>query len=97
MDLPPFLAKVVDWLRAGYPDGLPEHDYIPLLALLARRLSDGEVNVVTMELIRAGVVTSESALRGAITAVTSQPAREEDIQRISDRLVAAGWPVESTR
>lgn len=96
MDLPPFLAKVVDWLRAGYPDGLPEHDYIPLLALLARRLSDGEVNVVTMELIRAGVVTSESALSAAITSVTSQPAREEDIQRISDRLVAAGWPVETT-
>ena len=34
MALPSFLAKIVSWLRAGYPDGVPEHDYVPLIALL---------------------------------------------------------------
>ena len=34
MALPPFLDKVVGWLRAGYPTGVPEHDYIPLFAIL---------------------------------------------------------------
>jgi hypothetical protein len=95
VNLPPYLAKIVDWLRAGYPEGLPEHDYVALLAVLARRLSDEEVNVVTMQLIREGIVTSESALREAITQVTHQPARDEDIQRVTDRLTAAGWPVET--
>jgi hypothetical protein len=39
LSLPPFLSAVVDWLRAGYPQGIPERDYVPLLALLARRLT----------------------------------------------------------
>jgi hypothetical protein len=34
------LNRVVAWLRRGYPSGVPEHDYIALLALLRRRLTD---------------------------------------------------------
>ena len=34
MALPDFLTKIVGWLRAGYPEGVPEHDYLPLFALL---------------------------------------------------------------
>jgi hypothetical protein len=40
MTLPSLLAKVVSWLRAGYPDGVPEHDYVPLIALLGSQLTD---------------------------------------------------------
>lgn len=42
MALPPFLTSIVGWLRAGYPNGVPEQDYIPLFALLTRRLSETE-------------------------------------------------------
>ena len=28
------LARIVSWLREGYPGGVPEHDYMPLIALL---------------------------------------------------------------
>jgi len=35
MALPPFLTSVIQWLRAGYPEGVPDVDYIPLFALLA--------------------------------------------------------------
>ena len=34
-----FLSGIVSWLRSGYPNGVPENDYLPILALLARRLS----------------------------------------------------------
>jgi hypothetical protein len=29
--VPDFVARVVGWLRAGYPEGVPDVDYIPLL------------------------------------------------------------------
>jgi hypothetical protein len=37
------LSAIVDFLRVGYPEGVPQQDYIPLLALLRRQLSDEEV------------------------------------------------------
>ena len=42
MALPPVLNKIVDWLRAGYPDGVPNVDYIPLFALLGSQLTETE-------------------------------------------------------
>jgi Protein of unknown function (DUF3349) len=91
VELPPLLASIIGWLRAGYPEGLPERDYIPLLALLARRLSDEEVSAIAVELVRQGDVASEAALHEAITAVTHQAPLESDIARVSDRLASGGW------
>jgi hypothetical protein len=92
MELPAFVSSVVDWLRKGYPDGLPEHDYVPLFALLRRRLSEDEVEAVTAELLRNGDVRSASAMNEAISEVTHQDALESDIDRVSDRLESVGWP-----
>lgn len=92
MELPAFVTSVVGWLRAGYPEGLPERDYIPLLALLARRLSDEEVMAVVDELLRDGDIGSPTAMRDAIAAVTHQPALDADVSRVADRLTAVGWP-----
>ena len=36
-----FLAKIVAWISAGYPEGVPGPDRVPLLALLRRRLGAG--------------------------------------------------------
>jgi hypothetical protein len=33
------LAKIVGFLRAGHPEGVPDGDYIPLVARLRRRLA----------------------------------------------------------
>ena len=49
------LARIVSWLREGYPGGVPEHDYLPLLALLERRLTRSEVKRVARALRRADV------------------------------------------
>ncbi|MCL2395536.1 MAG: DUF3349 domain-containing protein [Acidimicrobiaceae bacterium] len=96
MPLPEFLRKIVSWLRAGYPHGVPEVDYIPLFALLARRLSLEEVDQVTSAMIAESLIhdtVSEDTIRRAITAVTEEPALESDVQRIEEHLAAVGWVV----
>ena len=50
MPLPPFLASVINWVRAGYPEGVPDVDYIPLFALLGSQLSEADVHAVAQEL-----------------------------------------------
>ena len=45
-----FLAKIVAWITAGYPEGVPGPDRVPLFALLRRRLTDDEVKTVAKEL-----------------------------------------------
>ena len=40
MALPPVPAKIVNWLRAGYPEGVPGTDYIPLFAVLRHQLTE---------------------------------------------------------
>ena len=50
MALPRLPHKIVDWLRAGYPEGVPEHDYIPLFALLGSQLTNDEVTLIADEL-----------------------------------------------
>jgi hypothetical protein len=94
VSLPPFLSSVVNWLRAGYPNGVPESDYVPLLAILARRLSNDEVQQVAHELVESGTLPADNVDIGVeITRVTDEMPREEDIQRVRGRLVSAGWPV----
>lgn len=33
MSLAPSLTSILAWLRAGYPEGVPAQDYVPLFAL----------------------------------------------------------------
>jgi uncharacterized protein (DUF2267 family) len=88
-------ARVVDWLREGYPAGMPTQDFIPLIALLRRRLSDAEVTRVGRDLVRQGVLPADRADVGdAIAKVTSELPSEEDIGRVREYLSAHGWPVD---
>jgi hypothetical protein len=93
--LPPLVSNIVAFLRAGYPEGVPEHDYLPLFALLTRRLSDDEVIAVADELEADGDQGSAGAIRTAIHQVTRQTPLDKDVARVSARLAAAGWPLAS--
>src|ERR1700735_4729034 len=93
MPLPPLLQKIVDFLRAGYPEGVPEHDYIPLFALLARQLSDEEVRQVAEGLEATGDTLSASRMRAAIRDITHERPLDTDIARVSSKLAAGGWPL----
>lgn len=63
MVLPSFLKSVIGWLRAGYPEGVPDVDYIPLLALLGSQLSDADVHAVADELASSTDPDSAQAVR----------------------------------
>ncbi|WIM85794.1 DUF3349 domain-containing protein [Candidatus Mycobacterium wuenschmannii] len=94
MPLSRLLARIVAYLRAGYPDGVPSNDYVPLLALLRRRLSDDEVLEVATELMATAPTPIEGAdVRVAITKLIDDLPSSEDTERVERRLVAAGWPV----
>ncbi|MGC2654485.1 MAG: DUF3349 domain-containing protein [Mycobacterium sp.] len=88
-----FLSSIVNWLRAGYPEGVPPTDYFPLLALLCRRLSDDEIKIVTRELLnRNGFDDIDIGV--AITQLTDDLPAPEDVERVRHRLAAKGWPLD---
>jgi hypothetical protein len=96
--MPAFLTSIVGWLRAGYPDGIPAADYIPLVALLSRRLGPDEVQAVAAELGREGQLPIDDTDIGTvITKVTDELPREEDVERVRARLALGGWPLADPR
>ncbi|QIS16178.1 DUF3349 domain-containing protein [Nocardia arthritidis] len=92
--MPPFLNAIIDWLRAGYPEGVPESDYVPLLALLRRRLSDDEVRQIAEELWSTGEhPIDKTDIQVLITKVTNEMPSEPDVARVRARLEARAWPL----
>src|SRR3954453_12056213 len=91
--LPTGLQSVVDFLRAGYTEGGPEHDYQPLFALLPRRLTPEEIALVAAELNPNGDEATSQAIRSAIETVTPVEAHDQDIARVRAHLAAGGWPL----
>ncbi|WP_081830386.1 DUF3349 domain-containing protein [Rhodococcus sp. UNC363MFTsu5.1] len=94
MALPPFLTSILGWLRAGYPNGVPEQDYVPLIALLRRRLSDEEVHAVTDALVEQFPPPIDKIdIQVLITKVTDEMPIESDVERVRAHLAAGGWPL----
>ena len=91
-----FLNAIVSWLRAGYPEGVPPHDYLPVLALLSRRLTSDEVQAVASELRQRGDV-DQVDIGVAITQITDELPSSDDIERVRKRLAAKGWPLDDPR
>jgi mono/diheme cytochrome c family protein len=92
MALPPVLQSIVDFLRKGYPQGVPEQDYMPLFALLRRRLSDDEVTAIADDLAsQAPDEQRSTAIHEAIHKLLNDVPSETDVDRVRDRLEAAGW------
>lgn len=89
-----WLERVVAWLRAGYPNGVPEQDYVPLLALLRRRLSDQEIVDLGRVLVQDGLIPAERVDVGVgITKVIDDLPSEDELRRVRTRLHEEGWPV----
>lgn len=96
-----FLARIVAWIAAGYPEGVPGPDRVPLLALLRRRLTDDDVLTVVAELgARAefrehGTADIDPVDIGVlITQITDELPSPEDVERVRTRLAAQGWPLD---
>lgn len=93
------LASILRWLRAGYPEGVPGPDRVPLLALLrATSLTDDQVKEVVRNFTdghaepRAGDTITGDEIAEFISGVTHHDATTSDIERVAARLAAAGWP-----
>ncbi|KZS84232.1 DUF3349 domain-containing protein [Mycobacterium persicum] len=86
-----FLTSIVSWLRAGYPEGVPPTDSFAVLALLARRLTNDEVQAVASELIRRGEF-DQIDIGVVITQFTDDLPSPDDVDRVRARLAAHGWP-----
>ena len=91
-----FLTSVVNWLRAGYPEGIPPTDYFPVLALLTRRLSNDEVKEVARELMTRGDFDHVD-IGVLITQMTDELPSPADVERVRERLAAKGWPLDDAR
>jgi len=91
-----FLAKIVAWITAGYPEGVPGPDRVPLLALLRRRLTDDEVKAVAEALIDRSEF-DQVDIGVLITEIIDELPTPEDIERVRNRLAAKGWPLDDPR
>jgi hypothetical protein len=91
-----FLAKIVAWITAGYPEGVPGPDRVPLLSLLKRRLTDDEVKAVATALIGRGEFDNID-IGVLITEITDVLPAPVDVERVRERLAAKGWPLDDPR
>ncbi|QRY61750.1 DUF3349 domain-containing protein [Gordonia sp. PDNC005] len=93
---PTLFENVVNWIRAGYPDGVPAADYPPLLALLTPVLTESEITDIVLKLALEHGTESPATperIKDAIHAVTEQAPSAEELRQVSARLAAAGWPL----
>ncbi|XVU22359.1 DUF3349 domain-containing protein [Actinoplanes sp. CA-054009] len=93
-----FLTRAIGWLRAGYPTGVPRQDYVALLGLLRRTLTEDEVRKIAADLAAqsdtaGGDPITAADIEAMINDEVLQAAGPEDIVRVSAHLAAGGWPL----
>jgi hypothetical protein len=97
---PHFLRSVVNWLRAGYPEGVPGPDRVPLFALLrSTPLTPDQVKEVLANLTGPGSHSADDGvidgneIAEKISELTHHDAGPENVRRVAATLAAAGWPL----
>jgi hypothetical protein len=91
------VSRVVSWLRAGYPTGVPRQDYVALLGILRRKMTEEEVKKIATALADQSMGSddpiSAADIENMISGEMLQNATPEDVVRVSARLAAGGWPL----
>ena len=92
--------SILNWLRAGYPQGVPGPDRVPLLALLrATPLTDDQIKEVVCHITADGATAmadgeiGDDEIAAFIKDVSHHDAGTENVQRVAAKLAAAGWPL----
>ena len=92
-----FVMRAIEWLRAGYPTGVPRQDYVALLGVLRRKLTEEEVRKIAQDLADQSLLSADPISSADIEVMISQSvlqqATPEDMVRVSARLAAGGWPL----
>jgi hypothetical protein len=97
---PHFLRSVIRWLQAGYPDGVPGPDRVPLMALLrstpltADQLKEvvGNLTAKGSPAVADGVIDGNE-IAETISGLTHRDPGPENVRRVAATLAAAGWPL----
>ncbi|WP_067687094.1 DUF3349 domain-containing protein [Nocardia jejuensis] len=89
------MRAVLDWLRAGYPRGIPSEDYVALFAVLHRKLTEHEVGEIIEELVASNTDgwIDRQEIETAISKLALQKPGADDVNRVAARLAAGGWPL----
>ena len=82
------VSAVVAFLRAGYPKGAPPFGYVPLLALLPRRVTDDEITIIARKLLPKRRPADSVDVGVEITRMTDHMPSTDDIERVQSRLNA---------
>jgi hypothetical protein len=94
------VARILNWLKAGYPEGIPAHDFPSVLMVLRRNLTDAEIVSIADNLAMESIsndsepVTPER-IRAMVEEHAFQTASPEDLLRVSAVLARGGWPLAS--
>ncbi|MBK8462304.1 MAG: DUF3349 domain-containing protein [Nigerium sp.] len=82
---------MLGWLKAGYPHGIPEADFVPLLGLLQRRLSADEMQALGERLRATGLVPANRVDVGVeYLRITRELPDEAELRRIVEHLRQTG-------
>jgi hypothetical protein len=92
MELGDRVHRMVAFLRAGYPTSVRAVGYLPLLALLPRRLTSDEVAEIAIELALTGSPVDNVDIGVEITRSTHEMPSLGDIERVREQLAAIGRP-----
>ena len=97
MPAPTTYSRILDWLRAGYPEGIPPTDYIAVLGVLRRQLTDAELDEIAGQLAeqadRSGEPVTADDIHRMVRETALQNASDDDVRRVSATLAGAGWPL----
>lgn len=90
------LSSVITWLRAGYPHGVPREDYIALLGVLQRHLTEDEIHYLVRRLREAhadGSTIDDAEITASIARTLHGKPSPDDVRRVATHLAAGGWPL----
>jgi hypothetical protein len=88
------MRKVLDWLRAGYPDGVPAPDYVPLFAVLLKtHITEEEIASIAQELAAASDEDTARVINEALEDRLGRQPSEDELARVRGRLAVGGWPL----
>ena len=95
---PAFPLSVLTWLQAGYPQGIPPKDRIPLVALLHHELTSEQIKDVAVALAESrgegegeDPTVTPAEIGELIEQITNEAPSDHDIARVRSVLAAAGW------
>ncbi len=92
------VGKILNWLKAGYPDGIPQSDFPSVLLVLRHNLTDTEIEAIADDLALESIsndsepVTAQH-IRDMVHDHAFQQASDDDIRRVSAVLASGGWPL----